>query len=155
MRNELITEVPPEFRDMPSRCVGKLEIVNIIHQGNVHDGYGWILRIDGKLSPEIWPDDTTKREKALLLAVDCGFLPIVLVTWRDGSKEVLVPDDLDVTVVDLVVKSRPDRFPCQVSIGGTEPNVKTVRVLFKTGANVTATATVEFMPKVPALHGGK
>jgi len=118
--------------------VNRLRIFNRLDGGlnNFDDGFGWILEIDGRITPEIWPDDDSRREKSEKVLIEVDEDVKVDVVWRYGNKETLIPKEFELQVGELVIRTHPSRYPCQIVMGGVELRVRRIEIEFKEGQAV-------------------
>lgn len=118
----------------------RVKELKINHRNTTEDGYGATVTIDG-VHPPNFP--LPRFERRITIRAWAGSPLLVDVEYTDGSV-VYQPEIFDFQLGNLHILNRTDRFPCQVTIGGLEPKVRSVRLAFQEGEAVWVEMT--FMP---------
>ena len=126
--------------------VTKVKRLDIVHKGNCHDGYPTIVLIDGKTGPEM---DPPRWDKVITLVAEAGEPLRVEVDYANGfPSQAYEPEEFELHLGDLTVKCPyPGRYPALVMLGGYNPRVRSLTILFQEGEAVWTNLTI--LPYMP------
>lgn len=119
----------------------KVKDIVIEYRGNGNDGYPTKVLVDGQYLPQ---RNLPNYEKRVKVIARCKETVLVEVEFYHGETEVFEPENFAMEVGDLSVRTRPDRFPCEIKIAGYEPRCLSIEVEFAEGQMVMA--KLEFKP---------
>ncbi len=113
--------------------------VDILHPGDLYDGYQTFVVVDGIKLPEMNP---RLYDKEIEIQATAGepLQIVVLVLNEDKEEEVIgfLPTNFDMEIGILGIHTVSGRSPCSTTIGGFEPGVRSINVRFAEGEVVRA-----------------
>lgn len=85
------------------------------------------------------------HEKTVTLVCEAGEALYVEVEFAEGVRR-FAPEEFSLVLGDLAVEKHPRRHPCKITLGGVEPNVRSLRIRFAEGEVVWC--DMRFMPEI-------
>jgi hypothetical protein len=90
------------------------------------NGYKTFVKIDGHHRPNCY-------EREITLLIEAGSKVQVEVLWKHGLVEVFEPEEFEFSMGCLEIRTHPNRYPCQIIVGGYEPRCYSVAIRFAEG----------------------
>jgi len=120
--------------------------LEVLHSGCGVDGYSTFVKVNGSIGPEM---DPPRYDKKVRVWCEAGGPVLVRVTWCDDTVTHYVPEQFDMRLGSFEVHTRPDRFPCLITLGGVEPRVRSfeARVEARQGEAPWVHLYLEILPK--------